>query len=133
MAVVLGVYTNLPWLVPAYYTLATIAGAAVLGVDVQPRALEEAMRAVSAASWGDFGGLARRLAPLMWAYTLGSTVGAVLLAAVAYRVSLADDPRPPQAHGPYSGRNWLIRGHFKLEPPAVWLPAPFDHGAPGPV
>ena len=88
VAVVLGVYTNLPWLVPAYYTLATIAGAAVLGVDVQPRALEEAMQAVSAASWGDVGGLARRLAPLMWAYTLGSTVGAVLLAAIAYRVSL---------------------------------------------
>jgi uncharacterized protein len=89
VAVVLGVYSNLPWLVPAYYTLATIAGAAVLGVDVQPRALEEAMRAVSAASWGEFAGLARRLAPLMWAYTLGSTVGALLFAAVAYRVSLA--------------------------------------------
>ena len=88
VAVVLGVYSNLPWLLPAYYTLATIAGAAVLGVDVQPRALEEAMRAVSAASWGEFAGLARRLAPLMWAYTLGSTVGALLFAAVAYRVSL---------------------------------------------
>ena len=88
VAVVLGVYTNLPWLVPAYYTLATIAGAAVLGVDVQPKALEEAMRAVSASSWREAGGLARRLAPLMWVYTLGSTVGAVLLAAIAYRVSL---------------------------------------------
>jgi uncharacterized protein len=89
VAVVLGVYSNLPWLVPAYYTVATIAGAAVLGVDVQPRALEEAMRAVSAATWGEFGGLARRLAPIMWAYVLGSTVGAVVLAAIAYRVSLA--------------------------------------------
>ncbi len=89
VAVVLGVYSNLPWLVPAYYTIATIAGAAVLGVDVQPRALEEAMRAISAATWGDFGGLARRLAPIMWAYVLGSTVGSIILAAVAYRVSLA--------------------------------------------
>jgi uncharacterized protein (DUF2062 family) len=89
VAVVLGVYSNLPWLVPAYYTLATIAGAAVLGVDVQPRALEEAMRAVSAASWGEFADLAKHLAPLMWAYTLGSTVGAILLALIAYRVSLA--------------------------------------------
>lgn len=89
VAVVLGVYSNLPWLVPAYYTVATIAGAAVLGVDVQPRALEEAMRAISAATWGDFGGLARRLAPIMWAYVLGSTVGSIILAAVAYRVSLA--------------------------------------------
>ena len=89
VAVVLGVYSNLPWLVPAYYTLATIAGAAVLRVDVQPRALEDAMKAVSAASWGEFAGMARPLAPLMWAYTLGSTVGALLLALVAYRVSLA--------------------------------------------
>jgi hypothetical protein len=89
VAVVLGVYSNLPWLVPAYYTVATIAGAAVLGVDVQPRALEEAMRAVSDASWGEFGGLARRLAPIMWAFVLGSTVGSVVLAAIAYRVSLA--------------------------------------------
>jgi uncharacterized protein (DUF2062 family) len=88
VAVVLGVYTNLPWLVPAYYTLATLAGAAVLGVDVQPKALEEAMGAVSAASWREVGGLAKRLAPLMWAYTVGSTVGAVLLAAIAYRVAL---------------------------------------------
>jgi uncharacterized protein len=88
VAVVLGVYSNLPWLVPAYYTVATIAGAAVLGVDIQPRALEEAMRAVSAASWGEFGGLARRLAPILWAYVLGSTVGALLFASIAYRVSL---------------------------------------------
>jgi uncharacterized protein (DUF2062 family) len=89
VAVVLGVYSNLPWLVPAYYTLATIAGAAMLGVDVQPRALEEAMSAVSAASLGEFADLAKHLAPLMWAYTLGSTVGAILLALIAYRVSLA--------------------------------------------
>ena len=89
VAVVLGVYSNLPWLVPAYYTLATVAGAAVLGVDVQPRALEDAMRVVSAASWGDFAGPVRRLAPFMWSYVLGSTAGAVALALLAYRVSLA--------------------------------------------
>jgi uncharacterized protein (DUF2062 family) len=90
VAVVLGVYSNLPWLVPAYYTLATIGGAALLGVEVQPRALEEAMRAVSATPWsfGEFRDLLRTFAPLMQAYLLGSTVGAVVLAAVAYRVSL---------------------------------------------
>ena len=73
---------------PAYYTLATIAGAAVLGVDVQPRALEEAMRAVSASSLAGV----RRAGPEAGAahvgFRLGSTVGAVLLAAIAYRVSL---------------------------------------------
>ena len=57
VAVVLGVYSNLPWLLPAYYTLATVAGAAILRVDVQPKALEEAMRSFSAASWGEFAGL----------------------------------------------------------------------------
>jgi len=91
VAVVLGIYSNLPWLVPAYYTLATLGGAALLGVDVQPRALEEARGAVSAASWswGEFRGLARALAPLMWSYTVGSTLGALLLAGIAYRGSLA--------------------------------------------
>jgi uncharacterized protein len=89
VAVVLGVYTNLPWLVPAYYTVATIAGAAVLGVEVPPGAVDTAMEAVSAASWGHLAGLAQALAPLLWAYVLGSTAGAVLLAAVGYRVSLA--------------------------------------------
>ena len=89
VAVVLGVYSNLPWVLPAYYTLATVAGAAILRVDVQPKALDEAMRSFSAASWGEFAGLARHLAPLLWAYVLGSTLGAVLLAGIAYRASLA--------------------------------------------
>jgi uncharacterized protein (DUF2062 family) len=88
VAVILGVYTNLPWVVPAYYTLATIAGAAILGVDVQPRALEEGIRAISSTPWGQYSTLARSLAPLIWAFVLGSTIGAVVLAAVAYRVSL---------------------------------------------
>jgi uncharacterized protein (DUF2062 family) len=89
VAVVLGVYSNLPWVLPAYYTLATVAGAAILRVDVQPKALEEAMRSFSAASWGEFAGLARHLTPLLWAYVLGSTLGALLLAGIAYRASLA--------------------------------------------
>jgi uncharacterized protein (DUF2062 family) len=89
VAVVLGVYTNLPWLVPAYYTVATIGGAAILGVETPPGAVDRAMEAVSAASWGHLAGLAQALAPLFWAYVLGSTAGALLFAAAAYRVSLA--------------------------------------------
>jgi len=88
VAVVLGVYTNLPWLVPAYYTVATIAGAAVLGVEIPPGAVDTAMEAVTAASWGHLSGLAQGLAPLLWAYILGSTAGAVLFAGVGYRLSL---------------------------------------------
>lgn len=88
VAVILGVYTNLPWVLPAYYTLATIGGAAILGVDVQPRVLEEGIRAISSTPWGRYSALARSLAPVIWAFVLGSSIGAVVLAAVAYRVSL---------------------------------------------
>ena len=88
VAVVLGVYSNLPWIVPAYYTLATIAGAALLGVRIPPGVLEEAIDSVSAVSWGEFRDLFRTLSPLLRAFTLGSTLGAAVLAAIAYRVSL---------------------------------------------
>ena len=36
VAVVLGIYSNLPWILPAYYTLATVAGAGLLRADVPP-------------------------------------------------------------------------------------------------
>jgi hypothetical protein len=87
--VILGVYSNLPWFVPAYYTIATLGGAALLGIDVQRAALEDAMSALGSLSWRDLRSLGRTLAPFMWAYTVGSTVGAVLLSGLAYRVSLA--------------------------------------------
>jgi uncharacterized protein (DUF2062 family) len=89
VAVILGVYSNLPWFVPAYYTVATLGGAALLGVDVQRAALEEAMSALGSLSWRELRSLGRTLAPFMWAYMVGSTVGAVLLSGIAYRVSLA--------------------------------------------
>jgi len=34
IAVVLGIYSNLPWILPAYYTLTTLLGAAILRVQV---------------------------------------------------------------------------------------------------
>jgi uncharacterized protein (DUF2062 family) len=89
VAVIVGVYSNLPWILPAYYTVATIGGAKLLGVDLEPAALKEAIRAFESVSWRDLGGLVHALAPLVWAYTVGSTIGAVLAAGVAYRVSLA--------------------------------------------
>jgi hypothetical protein len=88
VAVVLGVYSNLPWILPAYYTLATVAGAFLLRVEVPPGLLDDLTQAVTAASWPEFRRVARTLAPLAWAYTVGSTLGAVLLAGIAYRVSL---------------------------------------------
>lgn len=89
VAVILGVYSNLPWILPAYYTLATIVGAAILRTDIPPRLLEDLSAAVANVSWREFSRIARTLTPLIWAYTLGSTLGALALAAVAYRLSLS--------------------------------------------
>lgn len=88
VAVLVGVYSNLPWILPPYYTLATLGGARLLGIDIEPAALKEAIRAFETVSWGDLRTLAHALAPLAWAYTVGSTIGALLAAAIAYRVSL---------------------------------------------
>jgi uncharacterized protein (DUF2062 family) len=89
VAVLLGIYSNLPWILPAYYTLATAVGAAILRVRVKPRLLRELTAALADASWTDFRRLAHALTPLAWAYVLGSTLGAIVLSLVAYRVSLA--------------------------------------------
>ena len=88
VAVLLGIYSNLPWILPAYYSLATMLGAAILRVPIKPRLLHELTAALREFSWTDFRLLAHTLAPLAWSYVLGSTVGAIVLAFIAYRVSL---------------------------------------------
>lgn len=89
VAVLLGVYSNLPWILPPYYTLATMGGAVLIGADVPPGLLEELPQVLAISSWREFRGYASTLAPLAWAYVVGSTVGALLLALIAYRTSLA--------------------------------------------
>lgn len=88
IAVIVGVYSNLPWLLPAYYTLATVLGATILRVDVPPDLLRQLNEALATRSLAELREAARSLAPLMWAYTVGSTLGSVVLAGIAYRVSL---------------------------------------------
>ncbi|HET9012379.1 MAG TPA: DUF2062 domain-containing protein [Gemmatimonadaceae bacterium] len=89
VAVILGVYSNLPWILPAYYTFATLAGAAMLGLDVQPRAIREVIGAIAATAWHNPREVARILTPYFWAYTVGSTIGAAILAGITYYVALA--------------------------------------------
>ncbi len=89
VAVLLGVYSNLPWILPAYYTLATMLGATLLRYDLPPGLLANLRDSLSNDSWGQIGHLARTLTPLLWAFGLGSTIGAIALAVVAYRFALA--------------------------------------------
>lgn len=89
VAVLLGVYSNLPWIIPAYYTGTTLAAAAILGVEVPPQFASDFRAAISARSWREFYAIALTLAPLAWSFMIGSTVGAIILALAAYRLSLA--------------------------------------------
>ncbi|MGH9308237.1 MAG: DUF2062 domain-containing protein [Vicinamibacterales bacterium] len=88
VAVLLGVYSNLPWILVPYYTLATWFGAAVLRVQIPPGTLEALIASLENRSWADFRSVAVTLKPLLGAFTLGSTVGAITLAVFAYYASL---------------------------------------------
>lgn len=89
VAVLLGIYSNLPWILPAYYSLATLLGATILRVKVPPNLLRDLQAALADTSWADFRQLGHALTPLAWAYVLGSTIGALVLALIGYRVALA--------------------------------------------
>jgi hypothetical protein len=63
-------------------------GAALMRVDIPPGLLKELRSALDGVSWGEFRALAKALTPMLWAFALGSTIGAVALAVAAYRAAL---------------------------------------------
>jgi uncharacterized protein len=88
VAVLLGVYSNLPWILVPYYTLATWLGASLTGWDVPPGTVEALLESMEKRSWSEFRTAAISLKPFLWSFTLGSSIGAVLLALVAYRAAV---------------------------------------------
>ncbi len=89
LAVLLGVYSNLPWIIAPYYALATVVGAAIVGTDVPPDLPGRLRAAFGAPGWAPLRLLAAELTPLAWAYIVGSTLGALILSIIAYRLALA--------------------------------------------
>jgi uncharacterized protein (DUF2062 family) len=89
LAVLLGVYSNLPWILVPYYTVSTWLGAAILGLTVPPGVVEALIDSLEDRSWSDFRSALGKLKPFVWAFTLGSTIAAALLALFAYRGALA--------------------------------------------
>jgi uncharacterized protein (DUF2062 family) len=89
VAVLLGVYSNLPWILVPYYTLMTWLGATILRTELPPGVLDRLREGLENRSWTELRSAAMALKPVLWAFTLGSLIGAVLLALIAYRVSLA--------------------------------------------
>jgi hypothetical protein len=86
VAVILGVYSNLPWIIAAYYAAATAVGAIVTRTSLPPdfqarlsELLEKSM--LRGEFWTEVGSLLR---PFLWPFVVGSTIGALLLALIAY-------------------------------------------------
>ena len=91
VAVLLGVYSNLPWIIGAYYASTTMLGAALLRTRL-PEGFRDRLSdlfELSVFQGGFWQELARLLMPLLWPFTVGSTLGAVVLALAAYPLALA--------------------------------------------
>lgn len=86
VAVLVGVYSNLPWIIAAWYAVTTAFGAWLLRTRL-PHGFGETLRELFDLSlfqphfWHRLWVLMR---PLFWPYFVGSLLGAVVLAVVAY-------------------------------------------------
>jgi uncharacterized protein (DUF2062 family) len=91
VAVLLGVYANLPWFLAPYYAITTMIGARMTGHRI-PRGFPGQLRSLFELSlfhgefWHQMWAV---LKPLLWPYAVGSTLAALLLAAAAYQLALA--------------------------------------------
>jgi uncharacterized protein (DUF2062 family) len=90
VAVLLGVYSNLPWIIAAYYATATMIGAMITRMQVPPGFAERLTdlfehSVFESNFWRELGTL---IMPLLWPFTVGSLIGAAALAAVAYPLAL---------------------------------------------
>jgi len=91
VAVLLGVYSNLPWIIAPYYAIVTMLGAKIIG-HAPPEGFKAQLAALFELSLyhGEFWRrLITILKPLLWPYTVGSLLGAIAMAAIAYPIALA--------------------------------------------
>lgn len=90
VAVLLGVYVNLPWFIGPFYASGTALGAWLTGAAMPPDFLERLETLRHLPGWGErLEGLGRLLRPLLPSYLIGSTILAALLSGMAYPASLA--------------------------------------------
>lgn len=85
-AVLIGLCTNLPWVIVPWYTLTTAAGAMMLRVPIPPEFGAQARQLLElpvyrAAFWQHAADLA---GPFLWSFILGSTGGALVMGMAAY-------------------------------------------------
>ncbi len=89
VAVIVGIYSNLPWIMAQWYALMTAMGAWLTGTGVQSGYMDRLrnlfeLSLLHGQFWKQLFAL---LEPLLWPFVVGSTIGAALLAGVAYWVA----------------------------------------------
>jgi uncharacterized protein (DUF2062 family) len=92
VAVLLGVYSNLPWIIGPYYAFATmVVGAPITRHKIPPgfKSQVAALFDLSIYQGQFWHQLVTILKPWIWPYTVGSTIGAIVLGGLAYPLALA--------------------------------------------
>ena len=92
VAVLLGVYSNLPWIIGPYYSFATmVVGASITRHQIPPGFKSQVAGLFELAIYQPpfWHQLVTLLKPWFLPYAVGSTIGALALAAVAYPLALA--------------------------------------------
>ena len=92
IAALLGVYSNLPWVIVPYYVFTTMAvGAPLTGYRVPPgfEGQVAGLLEISVFQGEFWRRMVEILRPWLLPYLVGSTLGAIVLAAAAYYLALA--------------------------------------------
>lgn len=91
VAALLGVYSNLPWIIGGYYVFTTMIGATITRTRLPPGFRERLAAAFELPiRSGDFWSqIAQLLRPLVVPYMVGSLIGCTIIAAIAYPLALA--------------------------------------------
>jgi uncharacterized protein (DUF2062 family) len=90
VAVLLGVYSNLPWFLAPYYAIATMVGSEITGIRPPPefRTHLGQLFELSLFQVDFWQRLIVLMKPLLWPYTIGSLLCAIILAVAAYHLAL---------------------------------------------
>lgn len=91
VAVLLGVYSNLPWVIAPYYAFVTMAAARITGHRLPP-GFRSQIGALFETSFfrGEFWHqLITILKPLLFPYSVGSLFGAIVISVISYPLALA--------------------------------------------
>jgi uncharacterized protein (DUF2062 family) len=91
VAALLGVYSNVPWIIAGYYVFTTMLGAKLTGVRLPPDFRERllALFELSLRSGNFWHQLGVLLEPLLIPYLVGSFIGCTIVAGFAYPLCLA--------------------------------------------